>query len=370
MKPALDHHHALSRAKIQLMSRPDSAFFTTVCFSLMHIWDDLISTAYTDGKVIGLNTKFFMSLPVGQQIFLLLHETLHVALLHIIPLPPGWCSNRANIAMDHVINLMLIEAGFEMIPEGYADPQYKGMSWMEVYKLLPEDSPPPKMKDVRPSSGDPAEQAKLTQEIQDILIRAATQSKLNGDKPGSIPGELQVYLNGLLNPKLPWHRILQKYLQKFSKSDYSWKKLNRRFFPRHYLPGMYGQCLIDLAIGVDISGSVSNADFHVFVTETASILRMMKPAKITFIQFDTKIVSVDEISNIKDLMGVKFSGRGGTAIGPVIDWANKNKPQLLMVFSDGEFHFHDHRTKVDTLWLIHNRPKFKAPFGKVIHYSI
>lgn len=370
MKPQLDHVQALSKAKIQLMARPDSAFFTSLCFSLIHIWDDSHPTAYTDGKVIGFNTRFFMSLKSAEQIFLLLHETLHVALMHIMPLPAGWCHDRANIAMDHVINLMLIEAGYQMPAEGYADPQYKGMGWIEVYHLLPNNPPPPKMKDVRPSGGDAVAQATLTRDIEDMLVRAATQSKLAGDKPGSIPGDIQIFLNGLLNPKLPWHRLLQKYLQQFIKNDYSWKKFNRRFFPKHYMPGMFGECLIDLAIAVDISGSVSDADFHVFVTEIASILRMMKPEKITLLQFDTSIVSEDVIKNIKELMAVKFSGRGGTAINPVLDWANENKPQLLMVFSDGEFRFHDTRAKCETLWLVHNNQRFTAPFGKVIHYAI
>jgi predicted metal-dependent peptidase len=370
MTKVLDRDQALSKAKIQLMYRKDSAFFTTVCFSLTHIWDDTHNTAYTDGKVIGINPDFFMRLPVGQQIFLLLHETLHVALLHIMPLPAGWCHDKANIAMDHVINLMLIEAGYEMIPEGYADPQYKGMGWQEVYKLLPNNPPPPKMKDVRPMPGDAEQKAKTTREIEDILVRAATQSKIAGDKPGTIPGEIQIFLNGLLNPKLPWHRLLQKYLQTFIKNDYSWKKFNRRFFPKNYMPGMYGECLINMAIAIDISGSVSDADFHVFVTEIASMMRMMKPEKITLIQFDTRIISTDEIKSIKDLMALKFSGRGGTDIGPVIEWANEHKPQLLMVFTDGEFRFVEAGPKCETLWIIHNNKRFSPPYGKVIHYTI
>ena len=127
MKTTLDHNQALSKAKIALMSREDSAFFTTVCFSLKHIWDDTIPTACTDGASIWFSRKFFMGLTTAEQIFLLLHETLHVALLHILPLPAGWCHDRANIAMDHVINLMLIEAGYTMPAGGHADPQYKGM---------------------------------------------------------------------------------------------------------------------------------------------------------------------------------------------------------------------------------------------------
>lgn len=365
-----DHYQALSKAKIQLMGRPDTVFFTTVCFSLKHIWDDTQPTAYTDGKVIGFNTKFFMGLTVEEQIFLLVHETLHVAYLHMLRMQPGMCHDRANIAMDHVINLQLIERGFKMPKNGCADPQFKGMCWEAVYKLLPANPGKPMMQDVRQGTGDTATQGQLTQDIQDILIRASVQSKISGDKPGSIPGDMQLFLNGLLNPKLPWNRLLQKYLRTFDKSDYSWRKLNRRFFPRHYLPSLFGEKLMAMTIAVDISGSVSDEDFHVFVSETGAILKMMQPEKITLIQFDTSIKSVDVVKNIQELMAVKFTGRGGTAIEPVLDWANENKPQLLMVFSDGEFRFKGTQTKSETLWLIHNNPRFFPPFGKVIHYSI
>ena len=40
---------ALDKAKIALMSKPDSTSFTTVCFSLKHVWDDTITTAATNG---------------------------------------------------------------------------------------------------------------------------------------------------------------------------------------------------------------------------------------------------------------------------------------------------------------------------------
>ena len=174
-----DHYQALSKAKIQLMGRPDTVFFTTVCFSLKHIWDDTQPTAYTDGKVIGFNTKFFMGLTVEEQIFLLVHETLHVAYLHMLRMQPGMCHDRANIAMDHVINLQLIERGFKMPKNGCADPQFKGMCWEAVYKLLPANPGKPMMQDVRQGTGDTATQGQLTQDIQDILIRASVQSKIS-----------------------------------------------------------------------------------------------------------------------------------------------------------------------------------------------
>ena len=165
MKPVLDHHQALNKAKIQLMSKQDSAFFTTVCFSLKHLWNENISTARTNGTWIEFSPKFFMSLTVGQQIFLLLHETMHVAYLHMLRFQEGMNRSRANIAMDHVINFQLIERGFEMPPFGYADKQYTGMCWEEVYKLLPVDDTKPTMDDLVPGD-DPMLSEELEQQYK------------------------------------------------------------------------------------------------------------------------------------------------------------------------------------------------------------
>ena len=99
-------------------------------------------------------------------------------------------------------------------------------------------------------------------------------------------------------------------------------------------------------------------------------MKMMKPPKISLIQFDTEIKSVDQIVDLGGLSRVVFSGCGGTYIEPVIDWAKNNKPKLLLVFTDGYFRNPRDSLKQDTLWLIHSNPSWKAPFGKAIHYKL
>lgn len=366
----MPHLIALSKAKIALMSRPDSAFFTTIVFSLRHLFDDTIPTACTNGSYIKFNPKFFMDLNPEERVFLLLHEAMHCAYLHMERFKSGGdqkCHDRWNIAADHVINLQLIERGFKMPVMGLADPQFKGMSTEEVYKLLPDNPGKPSMQDLEANDGDSAE---LEREMADILVRAAMQSKLADDAPGTIPGDIQIFLDNLLAPKLPWNRILQKYMQVFAKNDHSWRKPNRRFFPKHHLPSLHRESLMDLAIAVDISGSVTDLEFKQIVSETSAILRMMKPDKITLVQFDTEIQHVDTVRNMNQLMHLHFTGRGGTAIQPVFEWAKLNKPQALLVFTDGGFRFHGAEYTGQLIWLIHNNPGWTAPTGKVIHYEM
>ena len=378
MTHQLTPQDALNKAKIALMSKADSAFFTTLAFSLIHEFSDQVRTAATNGKRIRYNPEFFMSLDNEERVFLMLHEAMHCAYLHM-ERTAGRDHGRFNIAADHVINLQLRDRGFKMPECGIADDDYRELSTEQIYDLLPENPNGGGSSNVpgfgndleEPEGGNsPEAQEQLRQDMQDILVRAALQSRMANDKPGSIPGDIQIFLDRLLNPKLPWQRILQKYLNAFSKNDYSFKKPNRRFFPDHYLPSMYGENLIDFAAFADISGSVTDHEFRVQVSETAGIMRMMKPKQILFGQFDTEIKSVEKINDLRDMSKIQFTGRGGTCIEPVIEWANKNKPQLLMVFSDGDFNFPEVQTKVPTIWLVYNNPNFTAPFGKVIHYEI
>lgn len=362
------HDLALSRAKIGVEATKVSAFYTHLVYSLKHSFSDTVKTAGTNGLEVLYNINFFMGLDHEERVFLLCHEAMHCAYLHMVR-AEQFDKQRYNVAADHVINLQLLKHGFKMPRCGHAGAQYKDLSAEEVYYLLPPetDGSGGLGLDLLPAETDEEE---LEQQMQDVLVQAVMQSQLAKEAPGSVPGDIELFVKNLLNPKLPWSTILRKYLQDYSKNDYSFKRPNRRFFPDAYLPSMHSLNLIDLVVAADISGSVSDTDFKQIITETHSMLRMMKPKKITLIQFDTQIKSVEEIKSIQDLMKIKFKGRGGTDIDPVLEWADKHKPQLLLFFTDGGFYFSGKENKKDTVWLIHNNPQFTAPFGKVIHYEM
>jgi predicted metal-dependent peptidase len=360
---------ALSKAKIELMSRPDSLFFTLICFGLKHLWDSSIPTACTNGSYIKFNPEFFMSLSKEERVFLLLHETLHVAFMHMVRMA-GLDAKRWNYAADYVINDILIKQNYKMPKGGLHDIKYRGMHVKQVYDLLENNMPPeePALYDLISPDGDEKE---AEQVLQDIIVRASIQAKQAGDDGSNWPDDIKIYLDGLFNPKLPWKTILQRYVQHLAKNDYSYRKPNRRYFPKYHLPSLYSETLMDIAIAVDTSGSVSDADFKQVLSEVNTIFRCNRPQRITFIQFDYQIKQVDFLNKPSDLLSVTFSGRGGTLITPVIEWAKKNKPQLLLVFTDGEFYDTDFEPPTgNTLWLIHNNAGFTTKTGKVIHYEM
>lgn len=356
---------ALVRAKIALMTKEDSAFFSTIVFSLNTHFNEELPTVWTDGLSIGINPNFFMSLTQEERVFLLVHEAMHVAYLHMDRLQER-NQKKWNIATDYVINHQLISRGFKMPKGCLHNPNYANMTSEEVYKKLKEE----KNSSYKEFDYLKAPPKDIQEEVREILIRAAMQSKAANDAVGTIPGDLEIFIESLLKPQLPWQTILQRFLNKVKKTDYTFKSPSKRFFPKYYLPSLKNQASMDLSIAIDTSGSVSDEEFHFFISEVAGILKQINPEKISIIQFDTKIHSVAIVKNIRELEKLKFKGRGGTNIREVIDWANNNKPDVMLVFSDGYFAKPNQKTKVPWVWLIHDNKKFNPEFGKAIYYSM
>lgn len=357
----------LDKVKIALMEKPDVAFFTTIALSLKHIWDPTCPTAYTNAHVVGWNPDFFKGLSPEERLFVEVHESCHVAYDHI-----GRKQDRDmrlwNIAADHAINLMLLERGFKMPSFGCADARFKGMGAEDIYNILVNEKVPPppnQMEDLRPGEGSAEEHKR---HVEDLIIRAATQAKMQG-QPGSIPAEIQLFLDSLFKPKLPWLTILRRYLTEFAKTDYTWKKPNRRFFPQYHLPSMDGKKVMDLDFYIDISGSVSDHEFKTFVSEIAGVFKMMKPNRIRIIQFDTAIHHIDTVRSFSDLKKIEFTGRGGTDVECILNMIEQDKAKLSMVFTDGGFNWRRNGCKQNVLWLINDNPSWKSIFGKVIHFS-
>ena len=363
----------LDRAKAELMLKSSCAFYAHILFSMKFKWDEEVSTAYTNGLTLGYNPDFFEAGTPGQRVFVLVHECDHVARMHVIR-GKGFDLDIYNQAADHVINLTLKKAGFELYDWVLCDHRFQDMATEEVYNVLFEENkqcplPPNKMPDL----GDiPDEETQKTlQEIQDVVIEAVMQSKISNDKPGTVPGEVELFLDTLLNPKLPWQVILIRYMKKKAKTGYNWSKPNRRYLPQDiYLPARWSNNgLIDFQAWTDISGSETDEDFQRYVSELHGIIKQFKPGKITLGQFDTCITQIDEVRSVEDLAKVKFHGRGGTVISDVLNHIEATKPKLALIFTDGGFH-HDRQTcSVDVIWMIHDNPKWTAPFGKIIHFN-
>ena len=374
----------LERAKIHLMLKPGSVFYSTILFSLKQSWSSNLPTAGTDGTNLMINKKWFMGLTDAERIGLLAHEVMHVALSHMTRRgkrdPQIW-----NYAGDFIINNELKRHGYTLPKTDCIDSQYKDMNTEQVYEKLYLDHPPNSggsgIGDILISGigqdilypKNPQEVQVTEQKVADIVMQAAIQAKSSNDKPGSIPGEVEIQLESILNPKLPWNVILQNYLTRFTKDDYTWQRPNRRYLPEHYLPTAHTESICNIAVAVDSSGSVLQSEFNYFIREIASIRENLKPDKITLVDFDTRIRSIQEINESTNILkDLKFKGGGGTDVHDLLKWAKKNNPDVMLIFTDGEFSMPGSSCypTCPVIWLIHDGREFTSPFGEIINYDI
>lgn len=352
----------ITLAKTGLLMK-QAYFISTILFNLKINFSEDIPTAATNGRSIQLNPNFWDSINKKEKIFLLAHECYHIAFEHLLrrgDRDPA----KFNMAGDYVINNLLDNSGYEFIKGGCLDHDWDDLCTEEIYNLLPE---PPEDYDcdcLEPSEGD---KEALEEEMQDIIIKAYTESIAQGEKAGAIPSEIIREINKLLNPKLPWQSILNRFMNDKTKEDYSWIKPNKRYLPEFYLPSLYSEKLPSIAIIIDTSGSINMDLLTEFLSEIEYINLEMNPSKITMLCFDTRLHNIQDIEEGESILDYKVQGHGGTDIDPVLDWVKENLPTLSIIFTDGYFYsYKDTLPDSEVLWAIYNNDTFEAQCGDVI----
>ena len=367
-----EYRNAMSVAKIQLMSKPNIAFFANLLLNISVLPNPEIETARTNGLVIQFNPDFFLGLSKEDRLFVLMHEVLHIALMH--PLRAiGKKEKLWMVACDHVVNLVLEGYGMHFSGQHLADKRFKGMTAEKVYRLLYEedndDEPDMNDQEAPPSE---EQQKQMEQEVQDTLVKASVQTEMNGQTKEGIPSELQKMFDELNNPVIPWTILLQRFLQETAKNEYLFTRPNRRYFPKFYLPSLQGEGLSRIDFVVDTSGSIGNKEFTAFLSEVDQVLKQYKPEKIGFSQFDHQYRGTEIIDKFTDITSVKMKGGGGTNISSTMKHLAEEvkDTKAIVVFTDGYLETNVIQPSVPVLWAVYDNPNFKAHFGETVHFNL
>ncbi len=371
----------ITKLKLNMFKDSKLTFFYTILFSLdVHI-DNLIPSACTDGNFLKFNEAFLARLSKEEQLFLVVHECMHVALSHMTRLadrqPGKW-----NAACDYAINYDLTQAGYTM-PKGEAagllDSNYANITADEIYKLLPDspddygyDQDKGDMIFVDPDSPEGKE---LAQKLEEGLLRAEAAAKMSGQTEGigTISGDLSRMLDKLLNPKLPWKVILQNHMNDHAEDDYTMLFPDEEYMPELYLPTLYSEGMGAVSIYVDVSGSISDKDVDIALTEINYLKESLKPRKTKLVSFDVDIhlcVEYDQYDPI-GINGLNVAGGGGTSLRGVAKQIKKDNPKVTVIITDGYLEPNEvkHLKNTDFIWLIFDNENFTAPIGKVIHIN-
>lgn len=346
----------------------NSAFLAPILCKLKVVIDNSKNnpTCATDGIRLYINEEFFTSLTLDQRITVILHETWHVARLHMLRRndrdPTLW-----NIACDYRINNDLVKEGrnVESI-KGLinSDFDHFDFSEEEIYDYLKKSSPSisPQMLSSDIKEGSHVLTPTEVSEVISNVVEASQLAKMAGYTDASLTS----VINKFLKPVLPWEKLLNRFFTQLSKEDYSWRKPNRRYQDM-YLPSLDNveNKLDHIAFFIDTSGSISDNQLKRFNSEVKYIHDTYRPEKLTVIQFDTKITNILNYSADDKVKKVSCYGRGGTDLSEVYDYICKNKPTASVIFTDLWCTMMP-PVKYPVFWIISgDHPD--APFGKSIH---
>ena len=365
-----------------LQIRKECSFFGALMLFAKIILSKEIATAATDGRTIFINDKFLSSLNSSEQNALLLHEVLHMALLHCIRIgtrdPKIW-----NIAADIVVNsLIQLNTPFQLPKDAILYENFKNESVEEIYEALLKNKKTIKlaMPDIiKLGNEDDGNNKKINaEEIESYwkdaiqVVENTVSDDANGSGQGNMPLGLGHEIKNILEPEIDWRHALWKYVGK-TNSDFD--DLDRRFIYR----GLYLEALLteglEIFVCIDTSGSVSNKLLSQFAGELKGILSAYPHVKCILYYADTSLDGPHEIDSIDKLPPAK--GRGGTSFVPFFNVLNKSHEDFSEVnraaiyFTDGYGDFPSIEPDNPTMWLVPSDglKSQQFPFGEVIRIS-
>lgn len=348
-------------------------FFATIALQLTRVEDPSCQTAWTDGKRLGYNPEFVLSLQFSELVAVIAHEVMHVAGLH--PFRQQHRKQRAwNVATDKVINGIIAEAGMHL-PHGCI-PGVMDKSPEELYDPTEDDdngsSDPGACGETRApqhEDGSSLSEAELESAMNEARI--ITQQAANvAQKAGKLPGALARELKDILTPKAPWREILARFVDQFNRTDYSWQRPNRRYLNTGFiLPSLHAPDVANVLIACDTSGSIDQQMLQEICSEAfeaMSVFNETTERELTVAWWDTSIYP----QTITDPSKLSPKGGGGTDFSCVTEWFAANNGadnfKAIIAVTDGEIYSYGSDPGVPVLWILTRTNRyFTPPYGEV-----
>jgi predicted metal-dependent peptidase len=402
MEPKLDREvrEMLITARVGLLLK--ASFFGNLATRLKLVnADEWCGTAATDGRHFYYNSRFIKMLKPKEIEFLFGHEVLHCVYDHF-----GRRGDRDpqiwNIANDFCVNADLVKhrvgEKITTVPCLY-DQKYDGMSSEEVYDDLMKNAKKINLSDLldklidehldgegdadgdgdgdqegkgkgRPKLSDAEKQA-IRDEIKEAMLAAAATV----DGAGNLPAGVKRLIQELTEPKMNWRELLRMQLESTIKSDYTWMRASRKGWHMDaVMPGRNTDPMIDIAVALDASGSISESMLKDFLSEIQGIMDSFPAYKIHVITFDTEAYNPAQYDsdNLDSICDYEVKGGGGTDFDCVYNYLKENEiePKRLVMFTDGyPFGSWGDENYTETVFVIHGTTSIVPPFGQYAYYD-
>ena len=402
--PKLDRdiREKLITARVGLLLR--ASFFGNLATRLKLVnADEWCPTAATDGRNFYYNSRFVDMLKPKEIEFLFGHEVLHCVYDHF-----GRRGDRDpqlfNIANDYCVNADLkkhrVGEFITTVPCLY-DAKYQDMSSEEIYDILYENAEKIDISDLidkmldehldgdgqdgdgekdengnpKNGKGRPKLSAEDRQKIRDEIKEAVLAAAAASDGAGNLPAGVKRIIEDMTAPKMNWRELLRMQLESTIKSDYTWMRNSRRGWHMDaVMPGMKLDPMIDIAVSIDASGSMSDRMLKDFLAEVAGIMEQFPNYRIHVLSFDTEVYNPEQFDseNLDDITGYEIKGGGGTDFDCVFQYFKDNEiePKRHIMFTDGYpgGSWGDEQY-CDTVFIMHGTTSITPPWGQWAYYE-
>jgi len=399
---------------VSLMREKSFAFFAGMFMvGSTKVVEDKI-TAGTNGRDTWYGREFVDALTDKELAFLIMHENMHKCYRHMTIWKALDDINRniTNAACDFVINVQLYdmdpEEKFIAFPrskvtgerEGLFDEQYRGMDTKQVFDILikkkkekgghggrkvkgggdgtnrqPVDMFDDEDGDVGFDNHDWDGAKQLSEEEKKQLDREVEQAiRQGGIYAGKFGGNTPREIGELLNPKVNWKDVLQRFARSNirDRDSISWRKAHRNFLWQDIiLPSILGKRVKYLLLGMDTSGSVAGPLLTDFLSEMNGLVKSVGIDRLDIVYWDAEIQAHEIFTGgVKDIVHrTSPKGGGGTNPDVVVDLIVEKqlKPDAIIMLSDGYMHTNKEKWAVitkPTLWCIIGNDNYEVPNGQ------
>ena len=182
---------------------------------------------------------------------------------------------------------------------------------------------------------------------------------------GEIPTGLEDGINEVYRDiKIDWRVILKRFLTGRGKmiTRKSYKRQSRRYDD---LPGTKRSVGVNALIAIDESGSISDTLVKEFYHELSEISKITGTSMVVT-RFDTSCSEPVPLNTF--MIDNKRAKRGGTDFRPVFQLADERKIPLVIIFTDGDGEAPENVNQ-NTLWVLTKNSKKPARYGSVINFE-
>lgn len=185
----------------------------------------------------------------------------------------------------------------------------------------------------------------MSDAMKKSLINRAINSAADATRnAGKLPKAIQDMIAlARKKPQIPWQTLLRQFVSRLSNGElfHTKKRPSKRFGT---YPGTKIRPKLKLAVAIDVSGSIIDREYEIFLNEIFAIAK--HAGLVEVIEWDVSICGHYKIKGYKP--NITRTGEGGTDPREAIKWVNDRRHKFdgCIFFTDGHFYMDELKDKM------------------------